>query len=124
MSIPTGVEDSIVAEIIVVPKDKKSTRENIHPKKQPPYAVIVHNDECHTFPYVIEMLRRVCAYPLAKSIELTQRIPYTGQAAVWTGALEVAELKRDQIRGYGPDFYAHETVRFPLAVSIEPLPSD
>ena len=124
MSNPTIVEDSVVAEPIVVPKDKSTTKNIVHPKKQPPYVVIVHNDECHTFPYVIELLRRVCGHPLAKAIEMTQQIHFTGQACVWTGALEVAELKRDQIRGYGPDFYATATVRFPLGVTIEPLPSD
>jgi hypothetical protein len=34
----------------------------------------------------------------------------------------VAELKRDQIRSTGPDFYAAKKVEFPLGVLIEPLP--
>jgi hypothetical protein len=34
----------------------------------------------------------------------------------------VAELKRDQIRGAGTDFYAIKPVRFPLGVLIEPMP--
>ena len=48
----------------------------------------------------------------------------TGRAIVWSGTKEVAELKRDQIREYGPDVYASVKVTFPLGVVIEPLPVD
>lgn len=41
---------------------------------------------------------------------------------VWSGSKEVAELKRDQVRSAGPDFYAAKKVEFPLGVTIEPLP--
>lgn len=37
------------------------------------------------------------------------------------GYREVAELKRDQLRSAGPDFYATKKVDFPLAVIVEPL---
>ena len=100
------------------------TRSRQRPKKQPPYAVIVHNDDFHTFPYVTEVLQRVCGHAKTKAIELTYNVHYQGQAQVWSGALEVAELKRDQIRGFGPDFHASQPVQFPLGVTIEPMPGD
>jgi len=93
-------------------------------KKQPPYAVIVHNDEDHTWQYVIEVLQRVCGYNEEKAYLLTSKVHFEGRASVWSGPKEVAELKRDQIRGFGPDFYASKTVRYPLGVTIEPLPGD
>lgn len=86
--------------------------------------MIVHNDEEHTFPYVIEVLQRTCGHKLERAVELTTRVHYTGRAVVWTGSKEVAELKRDQIRGFGPDFYASKPVKFPLGVTIEPLPGE
>ena len=43
-----------------------------------------------------------------------------GRGIVWSGSREVAELKRDQIRLAGPDFYAAKKVDFPLGVTIEP----
>jgi ATP-dependent Clp protease adaptor protein ClpS len=92
------------------------------PKRQPSYAVIVHNDDVHTFQYVIELLMKLFSYPLEKAFELTTQIHTLGKAIVWIGTLELAELKRDQIRGYGPDFYAVKKVEFPLGVTIEPLP--
>lgn len=105
-------------------KPEEKAKDKTRPKKQPPYAVIVHNDEEHTFPYVIEVLQRVCGHNLQKATELTASVHFSGKAAVWTGPKEVAELKRDQIRGFGTDFYARKPVKFPLGVTIEPLPSE
>jgi ATP-dependent Clp protease adaptor protein ClpS len=92
------------------------------PKRQPPYAVVVLNDDDHTYAYVIDVLCRYCGHPAEKAFKLAQQIDRTGRAAVWTGSLEVAELKRDQIRGMGPDFYAMRPVTYPLGVVLEPMP--
>lgn len=123
----TAVEEpGIAVEEPVVAEPKSRTREDARnkPKRQPPYAVIVHNDEEHTFLYVIDILMKVCGHPKEKAFVLTNQVHVAGKAVVWSGAMEVAELKRDQIRGFGPDFYAEKTVRFPLAVTIEPMPSE
>ncbi len=117
-----AVEEPDVAEPKSRGKEKEDSRTK--PKRQPPYAVIVHNDEEHTFPYVIDVLMKVCHHPREKAVLLTKQVHTSGKAIVWSGALEHAELKRDQIHGFGPDFYATNTVRFPLAVTIEPLPGD
>jgi ATP-dependent Clp protease adaptor protein ClpS len=92
------------------------------PKKQPPYAVVLFNDEEHTFQYVIETLMKVFGYPREKSYSLTVQVHNEGKGIVWSGPREVAELKRDQIRSVGPDFHAPQKVDFPLGVTIEPLP--
>lgn len=91
-------------------------------KKQPPYAVIVENDDYHTFDYVIETLTKVCGYNTEKAFQLAYEIHTQGKSAVWSGTRELAELKRDQIRGMGPDTFASKPVTFPLGVYIEPLP--
>ena len=91
------------------------------PKRQPEYAVIVLNDDLHTFPYVIEALMRICGHSAEQAFRLAHEIDSTGQAIVWTGTMELAELKRDQIRGYGPDRYSSNPVTFPLGCYIEPL---
>ncbi len=91
------------------------------PKTQPPYAVIVENDDLHTMGYVVELLQKIFGYDEQKAYVLMLQVHLSGQAVVWSGALELAELKRDQIRGYGPDLYAIAPVTFPLGVRIEPL---
>jgi ATP-dependent Clp protease adaptor protein ClpS len=103
-------------------KKRSKEQDKAKTKTQPPYAVIVENDELHTWNYVIEVLQKVFGYDEQKAILLTAEIHYTGQSIVWSGALEVAELKRDLIRGYGPDIYAMKPVTFPLGVRIEKLP--
>lgn len=115
-------DQSAVAEeprITVRPKDQKSESK---PRELPLYAVIVMNDAEHTFDYVIETFMKVFGYRKEKCFLLAEKIHNEGRGIVWSGAKEVAELKRDQIRGVGPDFYATKKVEFPLGVYIEPLP--
>ena len=92
------------------------------PKRQPPYAVIVENDNDHTYEYVILGLCKVCGHGAERAFQLAATIDKQGRAVVWTGSLEVAELKRDQIVGLGPDFFARHPVMYPLGVRLEPLP--
>lgn len=102
------------------PAPAKSKR-NPKPKRQPQYAVVVLNDDLHTFTYVIEALMRICGHSAEQAFRLAHEIDSTGLAIVWTGTMELAELKRDQIRGYGPDLYSSKHVTFPLGCYIEPL---
>ncbi len=129
MPEPIQNDDSTaIAEPIVQPKsrDQKKEREQNREKtkKQPPYAVIIENDDLHTFMYVIEVLQTVCGYGQQKAIMLTSQVHFSGKAVVWSGTMELAELKRDQIRGFGTDHYAASPVTFPLSVRIEPMPSE
>ena len=107
------------------PKPKRRQKKQpseAKPKKQPPYAVVLFNDDEHSFQYVVETLMKVFGYPLEKSYSLTLQVHNEGKGTVWSGSREVAELKRDQIRSAGPDFYATQKVDFPLGVTVEPLP--
>ena len=92
------------------------------PKRLPPYAVVVLNDDEHTFAYVIATFMKVFGYDQTKSFRLALEIDAQGRGIVWTGPKEVAELKRDQIHSAGPDLHAAKKVSFPLGVVLEPLP--
>jgi ATP-dependent Clp protease adaptor protein ClpS len=72
-------------------------------QRQPPYHVILLNDDDHTYDYVIEMLRSLFGYPIEKGFELAWQVDTAGRAVVCTTSRERAELKRDQIHAYGPD---------------------
>jgi ATP-dependent Clp protease adaptor protein ClpS len=89
-------------------------------QRQPPYAVILHNDDLNGADYVVVVLRKVFGYPLPKCLELMLQAHNTGRSVVWVGALEVAELKADQIRSCGPDPAAKPRGAQPLAVSVDP----
>lgn len=97
-------------------------REETEAKRQPPYAVILHNDNINGFDFVVGVLKKVFHYGSLKAIWLTTKAHFTGQSIVWSGALEVAELKADQIRSCGPDPRMKEKGAVPLTVTVEPLP--
>ena len=69
----------------------------------PPYNVILLDDNDHSYEYVILMLRKVFGHSIAKGLKMAQEVDATGRVIVATTHLEEAELKRDQIQGFGPD---------------------
>ena len=97
-------------------------REETNPRRQPPYAVVLHNDDINGFDFVIRVLRKVFHYGYPKAFWLTMKAHVTGRSVVWSGSLEVAELKADQIRSCGPDPNMVSRGAQPLQVSVEPLP--
>lgn len=114
----TKTEELVEQEpIVTTAKPAPKTRT----KRQPLYNVIVLNDDLHTFDYVIDALCRICGHSKDEAYRLAVEIDGKGLAAVWTGAMEVAELKRDQIIGFGIDIYASKPVTFPLGCYIEPV---
>jgi ATP-dependent Clp protease adaptor protein ClpS len=98
----TAVEEPVVT-VKAAPKAKKQAESETKTKRQPPYHVILLNDEEHTFEYVIELLSKIFGHARTTAEELTLRIHLTGRAIVLTTHRELAELKRDQVLAYGPD---------------------
>jgi len=73
------------------------------PRRQPPYHVVLHDDNDHTYEYVIEMLARLFGHPVERGFRLAKEVDSVGRAIVETTTLERAELKRDQIHAFGRD---------------------
>jgi ATP-dependent Clp protease adaptor protein ClpS len=84
-----------------LPEEK--TQERQETKRQPPYHVILLNDDDHSFGYVMGMLKELFGHPYEKGFQLAKRVHETGRAVVLTTTMEHAELKQDQIHAYGPD---------------------
>lgn len=116
------MNDQEAADGVMVLTSRPAPREKSATRKQPPYAVIVENDDFHTFEYVIEALAKVCGHSRQKGFLLAVEIDSRGKALVWSGTRELAELKCEQLRGLGPDYFAPNPVTFPLGVYIEALP--
>jgi ATP-dependent Clp protease adaptor protein ClpS len=88
-------------------------------RTQPPYNVILFNDNDHTFEYVVAMLQELFGHPPERGFQLAMEVHTQGRVIVETTSLERAELKRDQIHAYGPD------ARIPrckgsMSASVEP----
>lgn len=88
-------------------------------RRQPPYAVILHNDDHNTQIFVMLVLRKVFGYEAEKCYQLMIEAHEKGRAVVWVGAMEVAEFKADQIHSCGRDPLASES--HPLGVTVEPV---
>lgn len=86
---------------VTLPETDVDTQEQT--RRQPPYHVILLNDNDHTYEYVIVMLKDLFGYPWEKGYQLAKEVDTRGRAIVCTTTLERAELKRDQIHAYGPD---------------------
>jgi ATP-dependent Clp protease adaptor protein ClpS len=91
----------------VVPREQVATERRQQTeqqsKRQPPYNVILWNDNDHTYEYVITMLMELFAYPPEKGFQMAKEVDTQGQVIVLTTTREHAELKRDQIHAYGKD---------------------
>jgi ATP-dependent Clp protease adaptor protein ClpS len=102
------------------PQEETQTRT----RRQPPYAVVLHNDDLNGFDYVVAVLQKVFGYARERAYTLTLEADRTGRSIVWSGALEVAELKADQIRSCGPDPRQVGVGAQALGVTVEPLPGE
>ncbi|MGB7442097.1 MAG: ATP-dependent Clp protease adapter ClpS [Coleofasciculaceae cyanobacterium] len=72
------------------------------PKKYPSYKVIVLNDDVNTFQHVAQCLMKYIPGMTSDSAwELTNRIHHEGQAIVWVGPQEQAELYHQQLSRAG-----------------------
>ncbi|MEH2372864.1 ATP-dependent Clp protease adapter ClpS [Nostoc sp.] len=71
-------------------------------KPYPNYKVIVLNDDFNTFPYVAECLMKyIPGMTGDRAWDLTNQVHYEGQAIVWVGPQEPAELYHQQLRRAG-----------------------
>jgi ATP-dependent Clp protease adaptor protein ClpS len=110
----------------VIPDDigmatKPMEREETEIRLLPPYNVILENDDHHSMEFVMSVLQTALGYNEQRSFQLMMLAHETGQAIVWTGSKEVAELKLEQM------LTMHETHASgrklgPLGVRIEPAP--
>ena len=112
--------DSVVSTA-TLPRESTQLQGGTRTQKQPPYNVVILNDEEHTFDYVIELLTKLFAHPLPAAEQLTWRIHNAGRAVVYTTHKEKAELKCEQVLGYGADPRMSES-KGPLGCYIEPAP--
>jgi ATP-dependent Clp protease adaptor protein ClpS len=96
---PPNSSENSSGQTAVAPAAKKEQKT----QKLPPYNVILLDDDDHTYDYVITMLRRVFGHPEPRGYQLARQVDSQGRAIVMTTHRELAELKRDQILGFGAD---------------------
>jgi ATP-dependent Clp protease adaptor protein ClpS len=112
-----------MSDTITLPGTSKRLKEKEEEKtkRQPPYNVILLNDDDHSFEYVILMLQKLFGYPPEKGYQMAWEVHTTGRVIVMTTALELAELKRDQIHAFGRDPLIPRC-KGSMSAMIEPAP--
>ena len=93
---------------------------DIRTRRQPPYHVLIENDEHHSMEFVIAMLQKVFGFSVEKAYELMMVAHGQGEAVVWTGAKEVAELKCEQVLGMREKHWKSGRDLGPVGCRIEP----
>lgn len=89
-------------------------------KLQPPYAVILWDSPHHSYEYVVVMLVKLFQMEPATAFDRAVEVDKQGKSVVYTGALEYAEFKRDQIHAFGPD-PAIPACKGSMSATIEPV---
>ena len=100
-------------------KAKTATKHRPKSRKLPPFNVVLLDDNDHTYEYVIEMLRKVFGYEEQKGYDLAKTVDTSGRVIVMTTHKELAELKRDQITGFGADWRLERSAG-PMSAVVEP----
>lgn len=109
----------------VVEKNKKKSEEKnaSKPRRVPRYRVVLWNDDDHTFQYVVTMMKKIFGYDKPRGMMIACGVHACGKTPVAVLPLEVAELRRDQIRQFGPDPLVEDCVASMFA-TIEPIDDD
>lgn len=94
------------------------TRERVAP--EPQYNVVLIDDNEHTYEYVVRMLQTLFGHSLEDAYRMACEVDSQGRVIVDTTHRERAELKRDQIKGFGADPLLFGSTASMHAV-IEPL---
>jgi ATP-dependent Clp protease adaptor protein ClpS len=96
------------------------TLETVDAISVPQFNVVLLDDNDHTYEYVIEMLSHLFGHTMEAAYQMA--VDRTGRVVVSTTYRERAELKRDQIHGYGPDWRIPHS-KGSMSAIVEPVDS-
>lgn len=89
--------------------------------KQPrAWNVVLLDDDDHTYEYVMDLAQRFFGASLQRAFEIAQTVDKQGRAILTTTHRELAELKQEQVHGFGADFRLERSAG-PMTAIIEPV---
>lgn len=83
------------------------------------WNVVLLDDDEHSYEYVIAMVQRLFGYPTERAFQIAKRVDTQGRAIVLTTHREHAELKVQQIHGFGADPFI-ASCRGSMSAVLEP----
>lgn len=70
---------------------------------EPPYHLILLDDQEHTYQYVVHMLGAIFGYSREKAYAIACIVDAEGRAILMTGAKGQLELKQEAVHAFGAD---------------------
>ncbi|UHO40031.1 ATP-dependent Clp protease adaptor ClpS [Chryseobacterium capnotolerans] len=61
------------------------------------YKLVLHNDDVHTFDYVIDSLIEICKHTLEQAEQCTILVHYKGKCTVKTGSLDILKPMHEKL---------------------------
>ncbi|EJL70483.1 ATP-dependent Clp protease adaptor ClpS [Chryseobacterium populi] len=61
------------------------------------YKLILHNDDIHTFDYVIDSLIEICKHTLEQAEQCTILVHYKGKCTVKTGSMDLLKPMHEKL---------------------------
>lgn len=86
---------------------------------EPPYHLILLDDQEHTYQYVIALLGQVFGYSVEKAYAIACVVDAEGRAIVMTGSHDEVRAKQEQIHAFGADPFL-EQCKGSMSAVIEP----
>ncbi len=87
------------------------------------WNVVLLDDDEHSYEYVITLAQELFAHPLERAFQIAQTVDSEGRAVLKTTHRELAELKREQVIGFGRDLLVSSSTG-PMRVVLEPAECD
>lgn len=82
-------------------KEKQSESQATLESVAKEYEIVLHNDDVHTFDYVIEALVDVCSHSYVQAEQCTVIVHYKGKCTVQTGPFDLLEKNCSKLIGLG-----------------------
>jgi ATP-dependent Clp protease adaptor protein ClpS len=79
------------------------TQTETQPRTVRACKVVLHNDEEHTYDYVVEMLTHACRLTREKAFRCAVEVDLTGRTIVFYGSRTACNGVVSKIHAYGPD---------------------
>jgi len=70
---------------------------------EPPFHLILLDDQYHTYQYVVHMLGAIFGYEVEKAFAIACVVESQGQAVLMTGSKDEADRKQHEVHSFGAD---------------------
>lgn len=90
-----------MAQTVTVTRPQTAARPEVRQPRL--WNVVLLDDQDHSYEYVMDMVQRLFGHPLERAFLVARKVDTDGRAVCMTTHRELAELKVEQVHGFGAD---------------------